>query len=152
MTCPTGTSLIHEAYSRPIPSERRSKVRYPLELQVRYRSHDPKPLSGVGQVLNMSSSGLLVASRHELSVGSLLEVRIEWPSLLEQRIPLQLVAVGQVVRCGPSSFAVLFRRHQFRTMRVNVQPVAASVCDSIEQTAEKAAERVIHSPDVSQLT
>ncbi len=64
--------------------------------------------------LNMSSSGILVEDVHGLSVGALVELRIGWPSRLEGRIGLQLVAVGKVVRCDPSSFAVLLRNYQFR--------------------------------------
>jgi PilZ domain len=110
-----------------IEMERRSKMRYPLVLKVRYRILRPKLHLGVGQAVNLSSGGVLVVSRHELNVGEELEVRIEWPPLLDGLIPLQLVAVGSVVRCETSSFAVCFRRYQFRTVRRPVQPIATSV-------------------------
>jgi hypothetical protein len=58
---------------------------------------------------------MLVHSRNQLRIGAPLELRIEWPSKLERKIPLQLFVVGRVVRSGPSSFAVLFRHRQFRT-------------------------------------
>jgi hypothetical protein len=102
--------------------ERRSKLRYPLVLNVRYRILRRKLHSGVGQAVNLSSGGALVASQQELGLGEELEINIEWPPLLDGCIALQLVAIASVVRCAPSSFAVRFRRHQFRTLRSRVQP------------------------------
>jgi hypothetical protein len=133
LTCLTAMSPVTEqarALESPvqlIETERRSKMRYPLVLKVRFRILRPKLHLGVGQAVNLSSGGVLVVSRDELNVGEELEVRIEWPSLLDGLIPLQLVAVGSVVRCETSSFAVRFRRYQFRTVRSPVQPVAPSV-------------------------
>jgi len=105
-----------QASNKVISMERRSKVRYPLRTPVSYRTLDGLALTGEGEAVDMSSAGILVSSRHQLRVGSKLEVRIQWPPLLERRIPLQLITVGKVVRCEPSVFAVLFRQHQFRTM------------------------------------
>jgi PilZ domain-containing protein len=107
--------------------ERRSKTRYPLVLQVRYRTLGRRLRLGQGEVVNLSSSGALVDSRHQLELGEELEVQMEWPSLLDGCVPLQLIAIARTVRCGPSSFAVRFRRHQFRTLRRQVQPIATSV-------------------------
>jgi len=42
--------------------ERRSKVRFPLELRVRYRSLVRRcPVAGTGVVMNISRSGVLVS-------------------------------------------------------------------------------------------
>jgi PilZ domain len=117
--------------------ERRSKARYPLMLKIRYRSLGRKLHLGEGQAVNLSSGGALIDSRHELSVGEVLEVCMEWPSLLDGCIPLQLVAVAKVVRCGPSSFAVRFRRYQFRTLRCRVQPIPISVFSAPRRRAAK---------------
>jgi hypothetical protein len=112
---------------QPVTAERRSKRRYPLALDVRYGILGGKLLSGVGQAVNLSSGGALVRSKHELGAGEELEIHFAWPSLLDGCIPIQFVATASVVRCGPSSFAVCFRRHQFRTLRSQVQPIATSV-------------------------
>jgi len=101
--------------------ERRSKERYPLVLAVRYRTLGRELYSGVGQAVNLSS-GALVDCQHELGLGVKLELYMEWPSLLDGCVPLQLVAVSSVVRCGPSCFAVCFLRYQFRTLRSKLQP------------------------------
>lgn len=127
MTNPTVISPVNEqapgtaSAIHLVEMERRLRVRYPIVLKVRYRTLGRKPYSGEGQAVNLSSGGALIVSQHELAVGMDLEVRMEWPSLLEGRIPLQFVAVARVVRHGASSFAVCFRRHQFRTVRSQVQ-------------------------------
>jgi len=102
----------------PIAAERRVKVRYPLDLSVRFRyAHAGSLFAGAGLTVNLSSGGALVASKHRIHVGALVEMSMEWPSLLDGRVSLQLIAVGRVVRKEPSFFAVSFERHEFRTMR-----------------------------------
>jgi hypothetical protein len=65
--------------------------------------------------------GILVVSpriifQHEISVGEHVEIRIEWPALLDRRIPLQLLGVVWVIRRRAFSFAASFERNEFRTM------------------------------------
>ena len=106
-----------EASMQTTNIERRSKARYPVKLTVRYHTVGRKhAVNGVGQTLNMSSGGLLVSAAHEINAGARMEVNIEWPLLLDGNVPLQLVAVGRVVRSDDSAFAVSFAQYQFRTM------------------------------------
>ncbi|HUA18163.1 MAG TPA: PilZ domain-containing protein [Bryobacteraceae bacterium] len=106
--------------------ERRSKMRYPLELNVRYQTLETRAASaGAGQTVNMSSNGLLVACHAAPDEGTRLRLTVEWPSLLNGSTPLQLVTVGSVVRATDSNFAVAFENYQFRTMgRTARQPDA----------------------------
>ena len=97
--------------------ERRSKLRFPLDLQVRYHTLCGRRIAGEGRTVNLSSRGILVTRAHELRENTKVELRIQWPSLLESKISLQLVVSGTVVRGGPSSFAVAVDQHQFRTAR-----------------------------------
>jgi hypothetical protein len=121
------------AADRAIGAERRVKSRYPLDLSVRFRLLSGSSLhSGAGRTVNMSSGGVLVvtkhvASRHDIRAGAKVEMSFEWPTLLDGRIPLQLLAVGLVVRGGTSDFAVAFERYQFRTMRNSALQHARSV-------------------------
>src|SRR5258708_32364057 len=56
-------ALAVEAIDRSTPLERRSKIRYPVTLNVRYRTMGrSQRISGMGRTLNMSSGGLLIAS------------------------------------------------------------------------------------------
>jgi hypothetical protein len=100
-------------------TERRSKVRYPIRLSVRYRGLGRLGgVVGVGQTLDLSSSGILVESRQQkVGVGSRLEVSVNWPIMLEGTSPLQVVVRGRVVRSEMFRFAVSFQVYQFRTMK-----------------------------------
>src|SRR5450755_2218580 len=114
----TTNHLRMKVFLEPVVLERRSKVRFPLELRVRYRSLARRcPAEGTGTVMNMSRSGVLVSSQHDISEGVRIELNIEWPSLLDGRVPLQVVTTGRVVRCEPSRFAVVLARYQFRTSK-----------------------------------
>ncbi len=106
--------------------ERRSKVRFPLELRVSYRTLERGAgCSGDGWVVNLNKHGVLVSAQHEIGVGARMELRIEWPSLLHGRVPLRLVTVGEVVRCDASSFALMVTRYQFRTAKRKVTCIDA---------------------------
>ena len=129
--------------NQPIPAERRLRFRYPLNLSVRFRFlSGPSKLSGAGRTVNVSSRGVLVVSEQLISqpkidVRARVEMSIEWPSLLDGRIPLQLFAVGLVLRRGASDFAATFERYQFRTMRSSKQPPARVGGDVIEWPPSK---------------
>lgn len=111
----------------PVPAERRQNFRYPLKLRVRFRSCSvAHSFSGAGKALNLSSGGVLVASTQQIIVGALVEMNIEWPFLIDGRIPLQLVAVGRVLRqdatLGASHFAATLERYEFRTVKRSNAP------------------------------
>ena len=113
--------------TRPTRSERRSKFRFPLDLTVRFRPLTGSLFSGAGRAVNVSSGGVLVVSQRvvspkEISVGALVEMSIEWPSLLDGKVPLQLFAVGCVVRRRTFDFAAAFERYQFRTLNRPIPP------------------------------
>jgi hypothetical protein len=74
----------------------------------------------------MSSAGTLIDCQHNLRADTRIELNIEWPSLLDGRVRLQLFALGRVVRCEGSRFAVVLARHQFRTTRKGISHIDAS--------------------------
>src|SRR5579872_4379524 len=79
--------------------ERRSKTRYSIELGVRFCSTRGNARSyHIGRTVNISSSGLLIASESAVREGTALELMIEWPWRLDGAVPLQLVTTGVVVR------------------------------------------------------
>ncbi len=115
-----------ENLSQPTSGERRTKIRFPLDLCVSYRSLGRgTAFAGEGWVVNMSRGGVLVSSRQAIGVGAPVELSIEWPSLLYGRIPLRFIAVAEVVRCDASSFAVVLGRYQFRTAKRKVTSIDA---------------------------
>jgi hypothetical protein len=139
---PTSTTLfariLSASHQQNVPAERRLKFRYPLGLSVRFRSLSAKSdFSGLGRAVNLSSGGVLVSahhavSQHEIGVGARVEMNIEWPFLLDEKIPLQLFAVGQVLRRGTTDFAATLERYHFRTARSLGQPQARSGGDLLE--------------------
>jgi hypothetical protein len=107
-----------EALSQNIGNERRAKTRYPVELEVRYRTVATRhPVDGTGRTLNMSSSGVFISSQNRINTDARIEVSIQWPFDLDGGIRLQMVAVGKVVRREELNFAVAFKAYQFRTLR-----------------------------------
>jgi hypothetical protein len=106
--------------SRDLELERRSNARFPMQLNVRYRTLAAEPaLVGIGRTLNVSSCGLLIASEQQIvQDGSRLKISVEWPSMLDGTTPLQLIAECRVTRCQPAAFAVRLERYQFRTRKL----------------------------------
>jgi hypothetical protein len=104
-----------EAFDHEGLVERRSRLRFPLERRVSFRTLGQSyPVAGTGWVVNISSSGVLVAYQHEVGAGTQLELNIDWPTRLDGRVPLHLVAVGRVLRNELFSFAVGLERYHFR--------------------------------------
>ena len=109
-----------EQQRQPSGTERRSRLRYPIKLKVRYRSKfRGAQIDGVGQTVDVSSRGFLVTAQDEgiVSVGSNFEAAVEWPVMLNGTIPLELVVLGRVVRSETPRFAVSLTRYEFRTMK-----------------------------------
>src|ERR1700733_1432655 len=98
-------------------NERRVKSRYPLELNVRYQTLGvDSPVARLGQTINLSSSGMLLACGNNIPEGTRLKIFRSWPSLLNGTTPLQLITVGTVVRRTDIGVSVVFDSYQFRTM------------------------------------
>ena len=66
--------------------------------------------------------GLRFVAQGPLEPGLKLDIAIDWPVLLDDRVHLQLTATGVVVRCSGNEVALQIERHDFRTRseRLNV--------------------------------
>jgi hypothetical protein len=99
-------------------NERRAKLRYPLQMNVRYQTMGViSPVAGVGRTLNVSSSGALLNCKSTIREKTRVRVVFEWPTLLNGVIPLQLITIGVVVRRQETALAIAFEGYQFRTAR-----------------------------------
>lgn len=98
-------------------TERRRSSRFPIEREVRYKTLNQRAeiLAGLGKTLNISSSGVLFTSDHDLPVGTRLEVSISWPAQLNERCLLNLVARGRVTRHMKGQLALQIQQYEFRT-------------------------------------
>ena len=102
-----------------LSSDRRSSVRVPVNLEVRYSvvGHRRPVETGSGRTIDMSSSGLSFTADRPLSIGQKLDLSIDWLALLDGGIQLQIVASGVVVRTNGAVTAIRIERHDFRTRR-----------------------------------
>ncbi|MBV8828546.1 MAG: PilZ domain-containing protein [Acidobacteriaceae bacterium] len=98
-------------------TERRKSSRFPIEREVRYKTLNQRAetLSGNGKTLNISSSGVLFTSDHDLPIGTRLEVAISWPAQLNEKCLLNLVARGRVTRHTKGQLALQIQQYEFRT-------------------------------------
>ena len=98
-------------------SERRRSSRFPIEREIRYKTLNQRAelLAGVGKTLNISSSGVLFTSEHDMPLGTRLEVSISWPAQLNERCLLNLVARGRVTRHAKGQLALQIQQYEFRT-------------------------------------
>ena len=98
-------------------TERRRSSRFPIEREVRYKTLNQRAeiLAGNGRTLNISSSGVLFTSDHDLPVGTRLEVSISWPAQLNEKCLLNLVARGRVIRHTKGQLALQIQQYEFRT-------------------------------------
>jgi hypothetical protein len=92
--------------------ERRQNVRFPMELPVRYRVGKS---SSWGKIVNIGSGGALFTTDNTLKRGQRVELYIGWPVLLHEKIHLNLIAEGLIVRLEDGRAAVRFERCSFRT-------------------------------------
>ncbi len=98
-----------------LPADRSS--RFPIETDVRYRTLNQRAeiLTGEGKTLNISSSGILFTSNHDLPIGTRLEVSLSWPAPLNDKCLLNLVARGRVMRHNRGQLAFQIQQYEFRT-------------------------------------
>jgi hypothetical protein len=101
--------------------DRRGTNRFPVREDVRYRVIQARTakISGCGATLNIGSGGILFTTEDKLPVGRTVELSVNWPARLDGTCPLQLVAIGRVVRSEAQRAAVSIERYEFRTRSVN---------------------------------
>jgi hypothetical protein len=97
--------------------EKRKSKRFPVHAALHYqlRNRNRENLAGVGETLDMSSSGILFSAQESIHVGRILEVCVNWPARLNGTCALTLVAVGPVVRSEGNLVAMMITRHEFHT-------------------------------------
>ena len=98
-------------------ADRRRNARFTLGLAVECRFADGNPDQSLpGEVVNISSKGLLIrGTATALSTGQTVTACIDWPASLDNRVGLQLVVVGRVVRTTDDCAAIGIKRYEFRT-------------------------------------
>jgi hypothetical protein len=113
-----------------IGGDRRFDRRYQLQLEVRWKLIRRRKIqdAGAGRTIDLSSGGILFDASRPLPVGFNVELSISWPVLLHNVAPMQLVAVGRIVRSSGAHVAIHITQHEFRTTGIPTEhrPVLAS--------------------------
>jgi len=112
--------------------ERRAKVRFPMEREMRYKLLDGETLvgSGSGTTYNMSSGGVAFQTERPLRAGLFVELSINWPAELDNGCPMRLIVFGQVVRTGMNRAACTVEKYEFRTASRTLQFAPPARVDS----------------------
>ena len=97
--------------------ERRRTGRLPISQEVRYSVLGERKKTeqiGLGNTLNMSSSGVLFTTESVLPEGERIELAVSWPVQLDG-VSLKLVLSGRLVRAEEMQAAMSIERYEFKT-------------------------------------
>lgn len=96
--------------------ERRSKHRYAIERELRFKLLDDDRIvgTGTGETVDISSGGVAFRVGQRLDPGALVELSISWPAVLGESCLMRLVILGRVLRSGERAAASI-ERYEFRT-------------------------------------
>jgi hypothetical protein len=99
-------------------ADRREARRYSIQLELRWRLIRRRRLlgNGAGSALDFSSGGVMFDAGRPLPAGLDIELSIDWPFLLNEDSPLQLVVSGRIVRCNRNNISLRIVQHEFRTV------------------------------------
>jgi hypothetical protein len=98
--------------------DRRADRRYEISLELRWKVVRRRQTIdiGSGRTIDLSSGGILFESNRPLPVGRNVELSINWPALLQNVTPLQLIAYGRIVRSDGYRSAMRMAQHEFKTL------------------------------------
>ena len=103
--------------NRASERERRTKRRFQIEQEVRYKMLYGQRIAetGTGRTTNISSGGVWFSTENMLTSGMPVELSMNWPVLLNDSCPMKLMIYGCVVRSNGKGAAVAIERYEFRT-------------------------------------
>jgi hypothetical protein len=112
-----GMEIFEEKLLRNGDRERRTKRRFHIEQEVRYKLLYGQRIAetGRGTTVNISSGGLWFTTDNLLTTGIPVEISMNWPVLLNDSCPMKLMIYGCVLRSNERGAAVAIERYEFRT-------------------------------------
>lgn len=97
--------------------ERRAGIRFPLNLDVSYKSvRGKRHKIESGRTLNISSRGVLFSCDSPPNVGESIELTLNWPVKIGGVCQLKLVLKGKVARVSGNYTAMRVGQYEFRTI------------------------------------
>lgn len=99
------------------PTERRDKMRFPMNREFRFKLLEDERImaAGLGTTVDMSSGGVAFHSDVDLPNGSFIELSISWPALLDDVCPMRLIVFGRVLRGSEPVKVCTVEKWEFRT-------------------------------------
>jgi hypothetical protein len=109
-------------------TDRRRNRRYDLRLPLHFQAADRGaiPRTGSGYTCDLSSCGLSFRCRRPLSVGTHIEMTVEWPSKYGDLYPIALQLTGFIVRSLGGRIAVRVTSKKFHVETALQQPYRAT--------------------------
>lgn len=98
-------------------NDRRAKHRFAIERELRFKVLDGErpTTTGIGNTVDISSGGVAFETMTKLLPGTLMELSISWPVLLDDTCLMRLVVLGRVVRTRRQIVACTVDKYEFRT-------------------------------------
>jgi hypothetical protein len=111
-----------------IYGDRRIDRRYTFQLPLHFSYRKcGAPVAGSGTTEDLSSGGICFTTDNPPPVGVEIELRLEWPFLLQNVCPLELLVWGKVLRSGAQRTVARMNSYEFRTRGArSFEQVAAS--------------------------
>jgi hypothetical protein len=118
--------------AEPNIEERRTKVRFPVQRELRFKvlKNNAVIETGVGRTLNLSSGGVAFYLEKEVKAGAYIELSISWPVLLEASTPMRFIVFGRVLRSSNRVCACTVEKYEFRTQARSLQAIPNMRVDS----------------------
>lgn len=97
--------------------ERRSKSRFAMRRELRYRALDEERIAatGYGFTTDISSGGVAFRADQTLSRGGFIELSVSWPAMLDDICPMRLVVYGRLIRASEGLAVCTVEKYEFRT-------------------------------------
>lgn len=114
-----------------IENERRSRFRFAIERDVRYKLAEDGEVvaAGSGRTIDMGSGGVAFVTEQSLIPGGFVELSISWPVLLDETLPMRFVVFGRVLRCTGHKAVCTIEKYEFRTQARTFQAPATPRAD-----------------------
>jgi hypothetical protein len=103
----------------------RSGHRYPIRAAVEYRliGHDGVLKAGTGWTMSLSSRSVLIESEAGLPLNRRVDLWIEWPVRLQNKVGLRLHIEGRTVNVAGTATEVEILAYEFRTCAAQPQGI-----------------------------
>ena len=85
--------------------------RFPISTPVKYIVGKT---AGEGVTRNIGSDGLLMKTKCVLPQGKRIQLTLDWPAMLDRRLPLQLEIRGKILRSSGTGTAVAIESYEYR--------------------------------------